>query len=142
MIIGQAQFIAGINNSHGAPPDIKKLKGKIFIKLLNRETLIYLLMEMGEICIGPVVYSLVSKLSPKQIASTLMGIMFLSISLGEYLSGKLGAFMTVPEGISGSVEMMPYFSSVFIKIGVGSLLIAVLIIILIPVLRKWMQEVK
>ena len=102
----------------------------------------YLLMEMGEICIGPVVYSLVSKLSPKQIASTLMGIMFLSISLGEYLSGKLGAFMTVPDGISGSVEMMPYFSSVFIKIGAGSLLIAVLIMILIPVLRKWMQDVK
>ena len=102
----------------------------------------YLLMEMGEICIGPVVYSLVSKLSPTKIASTLMGIMFLSISLGEYLSGKLGAFMTVPEGVSSSVEMMPYFSSVFIKIGAGSLLIAALIAILIPVLRKWMQEVK
>ena len=310
MIIGQAQFIAGINNSHGAPPDIKKLKEKIFIKLLDRETLIYLLtlvvvamvtlllqfpgfmniimlpltiiafvyiivvsfrfsreerwklfaamticlitslfwafyeqiggslslfslhnvnlnlggaelsglsinsftpsawlvvltpisirlwkwldnknanprsyiklmlsfmfmsfcflllwlgsflnkdtgmlpvsyliaayllMEMGEICLGPVVYSLVSKLAPKEIASTLMGIMFLSIALGEYLSGKLGAFMTVPEGISSSVEMMPYFSSIFFKIGVGSLLIAVLIIILIPVLKKWMQEVK
>jgi POT family proton-dependent oligopeptide transporter len=43
MIIGQAQFIAGINNSHGAPPDIKKLKEEDFTKLLDRETLIYLL---------------------------------------------------------------------------------------------------
>ena len=102
----------------------------------------YLLMEMGEICLGPVVYSLVSKLAPKEIASTLMGIMFLSISLGEYLSGKLGAFMTVPEGISRPIEMMPYFSSIFLKIGIGSLLISLLIMILIPVLRKWMQEVK
>jgi POT family proton-dependent oligopeptide transporter len=102
----------------------------------------YLLMEMGEICIGPVVYSLVSKLAPKEIASTLMGIMFLSISLGEYLSGKLGAFMTVPEGISNPIEMMPYFSSIFLKIGIGSLLISVLIVLLVPLLRKWMQEVK
>jgi POT family proton-dependent oligopeptide transporter len=102
----------------------------------------YLFMEMGEICIGPVVYSLVSKLSPKVIASTLMGVMYLSISLGEYLSGKLGAFMSVPEGISNPVETMPYFSSVFMKIGGGSLLIALLIILLIPVLKKWMQEVK
>jgi amino acid/peptide transporter (Peptide:H+ symporter), bacterial len=102
----------------------------------------YLLMEMGEICLGPVVYSLVSKLSPKEIASTLMGIMFLSVSLGEYLSGKLGAFMTVPENISKPIEMMPYFSSIFLKIGIGSLLISLLIILLIPVLRKWMQEVR
>lgn len=102
----------------------------------------YLLMEIGEICIGPVVYSLVSKLSPKSIASTLMGIMFLSISLGEYLSGKLGAFMTVPDGISSPTEMMPYFSSIFLKIGFGALCICVLILILIPILKKWMQEVR
>ncbi len=102
----------------------------------------YLLMEMGEICIGPVVYSLVSKLAPKQMASTLMGIMFLSVSLGEYLSGKLGAFMTVPEGISNPMEMMPYFSSIFLKIGIGSLSISLLIIALIPLLKKWMQEVR
>lgn len=102
----------------------------------------YLLMEMGEICIGPVVYSLVSKLAPKEMVSTLMGIMFLSVALGEYLSGKLGAFMTVPEGISNPIEMMPYFSSVFIKIGIGSLLISLIIIALIPLLKKWMQNVK
>jgi len=102
----------------------------------------YLLLEMGEICLGPVVYSLVSKLAPKGFASTLMGIMFLSVSLGEYLSGKLGAFMTVPEGISDPVEMMPYFSSIFLKIGLSSLSISALIILLIPLLRKWMQDVK
>ncbi|MEO8568107.1 MAG: peptide MFS transporter [Ginsengibacter sp.] len=102
----------------------------------------YLLLEMGEICIGPVVYSLVSKLAPKEMASTLMGIMFLSISLGEYLSGKLGAFMTVPDGISSPIETMPYFSSIFFKIGIGSLLISVLIMLLVPLLKKWMQEVK
>jgi len=102
----------------------------------------YLLLEIGEICIGPVVYSLVSKLSPKSISGTMMGIMFLSISFGEYLSGKLGAFMTVPEGISNPIEMMPYFSSIFLKIGIGCLMISLFIIFLIPVLKKWMQEVK
>src|SRR6185295_14175124 len=41
MIFGQAQFIAGINKSRGAPPDLKKLKEKLFINLLDRERLIY-----------------------------------------------------------------------------------------------------
>jgi hypothetical protein len=50
--------------------------------------------------------------------------------------------MTVPEGISNPIEMMPYFSSIFLKIGIGALLISLFIITLIPILRKWMQEVK
>ena len=102
----------------------------------------YLFLEMGEICMGPVAYSLASKLSPAIIASTLMGVMYLSISLGEYLSGKIGAFMSVPDNIINPVEMMPYFSSVFIKIAAGCVLIALLITALIPLLKKWMQDVK
>ncbi|MEO6548973.1 MAG: peptide MFS transporter [Ferruginibacter sp.] len=102
----------------------------------------YLFMEMGEICLGPVVFSLVSQLSPKVLVSSLMGIMFLSVSLGEFLSGKLGALMVIPDGMSNPVEMMPYFSSVFLKIAVGSFSIAVLIVLIIPILKKWMQDVK
>lgn len=102
----------------------------------------YLLMEMGEICLGPVSYSLASKLSPATIASTVMGVMYLSISLGEFLSGKLGALMSVPSNITNPAEMMPYFSSVFIKIAIGCALIAMLITMLIPLIKKWMQDVK
>jgi POT family proton-dependent oligopeptide transporter len=102
----------------------------------------YLFMEIGEICLGPVSFSLASKLSPKQIASTTMGLMYLSISFGEYLAGKLGSFMTVPEGISDPVRMMPYFSAVFLKIAFGSLFIALLVAMLSPLLKKWMMEIK
>ncbi|MDE3211739.1 MAG: oligopeptide:H+ symporter, partial [Bacteroidota bacterium] len=101
----------------------------------------YAFLEVGEICIGPVAYSLASNLSPKAIVSTLMGVMYLSVSLGEFLSGKLGSLMAVPSTISDPVQMMPYFSSVFLKIAAGAVLIAVLIMALIPVLKKWMQEV-
>jgi POT family proton-dependent oligopeptide transporter len=68
----------------------------------------YMFLEIGEICLGPVVFSLASKLSPVTIASTVMGLMYLSISLGEYLSGRLGSVMAVPEGIVDPVKMMPY----------------------------------
>jgi POT family proton-dependent oligopeptide transporter len=102
----------------------------------------YVFLEMGEICLGPVAYSLASKLSPAIIASTVMGVMYLSVSLGEYLSGKLGAFMSVPSNIINPVEIMPYFSSVFIKIAIGCVVIALLIILLIPLFKKWMQDVQ
>lgn len=101
----------------------------------------YLFIEMGEICIGPMLYSLIANLSPKNIISTLWGIMNLCIALGAYLSGKIGALMIIPEGISSPIIMMPYFSSIFLKIGIGSLLISLLIIGLFPLLKKWMNEV-
>ena len=101
----------------------------------------YLFIEMAEICIGPMLYSLIANLSPKNIISTLWGIMNLCIALGAYLSGKIGALMIIPEGISNPIEMMPYFSSIFLKIGIGSLLISLLIIGLFPLLKKWMYEV-
>jgi len=102
----------------------------------------YLFLELGEICLGPVAYSLASNLSPKVMVTTVVGVMYLSISLGEYLSGKLGSLMAVPERLSNPIEMMPFFSIVFLKIAIGALAIAVLIILLIPLLKKWMQEVK
>lgn len=102
----------------------------------------YLFMEVGEICLGPVSFSLASKLSPTAIASTVMGLMYLSVSLGEYLAGKLGTFMTVPDGITDPVTMMPYFSNVFLKIVFGAACIALLVALLSPLLKKWMQEIK
>ncbi len=102
----------------------------------------YLFLELGEICIGPVAFSLASNLSPKAIVSTVMGVMYLSISLGEYLSGKLGSLMAVPEEVSNPIEMMPYFSDIFLKIAIGAVAIAVLILLLVPLLKKWMQEVR
>ena len=102
----------------------------------------YLFLELGEICLGPVAYSLASNLSPKVMVTTVVGVMYLSISLGEYLSGKLGSLMAVPERLSNPIEMMPFFSTVFLKIAIGAVAIAVLIILLIPLLKKWMQEVK
>jgi proton-dependent oligopeptide transporter, POT family len=102
----------------------------------------YLFLELGEICLGPVVFSLASKLSPVSIASTLMGVMYLSVSLGEYFSGLLGSVMSVPESITDPVTMMPYFSTVFLRIAAGCFVIALIIAALIPLLKKWMQEVK
>ncbi len=102
----------------------------------------YLFLELGELCVGPVAFALASNLSPKAIVTTVVGVMYMSISLGEYLSGKLGALMAVPEGLSDPIKMMPYFSAVFLKIATGAFGIALLILLLIPLLKKWMQEVK
>jgi POT family proton-dependent oligopeptide transporter len=60
-------------------------------------TLTYLLQTLGELCISPVGMSTMTKLAPRRIASLIMGVWFVSISVGDYLSGKFASvYETMP----------------------------------------------
>jgi POT family proton-dependent oligopeptide transporter len=48
----------------------------------------YLLQTLGELCLSPVGLSAMSKLAPERAAGFMMGIWFLSISIGNWLAGK------------------------------------------------------
>ncbi len=60
-------------------------------------TLTYLLQTIGELCLSPVGLSAMTKLAPKSIGGLIMGIFFLSISVGDYISGRLASiYDTMP----------------------------------------------
>ena len=58
-------------------------------------TVTYLLLTIGELCISPVGLSAMTKLAPRRIAGLIMGIFFLSISVGDYISGRLASIYEV-----------------------------------------------
>jgi POT family proton-dependent oligopeptide transporter len=49
--------------------------------------LVYLLQTFGELCLSPVGLSAVTKLSPARMVGLMMGVWFLSISIGSYIAG-------------------------------------------------------
>ena len=102
----------------------------------------YFLMELSEVCIGPSVYSLTSKLSPGKIVSTMMGILYIGQSLGQYLAAKIGALMIVPANVTDPIISLPYYSTNFLNLVYISTGLAVMALILYPLMKKWMQEVK
>jgi POT family proton-dependent oligopeptide transporter len=51
----------------------------------------YGVITVGELCLSPMGLSLVSKLSPPRITALMMGGLFLSISIGNKLSGVLAS---------------------------------------------------
>lgn len=51
-------------------------------------TVVYFLHTVGELMLSPVGLSAITKLAPMRIASLLMGVWFLSISVGDYLGGR------------------------------------------------------
>jgi len=53
--------------------------------------LTYLLQTVGELCLSPVGLSAMTKLAPQRIAGLVMGIWFVSLSVGDYISGRLAS---------------------------------------------------
>lgn len=54
-------------------------------------TLTYLLHTIGELCLSPVGLSAMTKLAPARIAGLMMGVFFLSISVGDFIGGRLAS---------------------------------------------------
>jgi len=54
-------------------------------------TAVYLLHTIGELCLSPVGLSAMTKLAPARISSFVMGVWFLSLSVGNYLGGRLAS---------------------------------------------------
>jgi POT family proton-dependent oligopeptide transporter len=60
-------------------------------------SLTYLLQTIGELCLSPVGMSTMTKIAPQRIVSMMMGVWYVSISVGDYLSGKLASvYETMP----------------------------------------------
>ena len=54
-------------------------------------TATYFLHTVGELCLSPVGLSAMTKLAPARICGLMMGVWFLSISVGDYISGRLAS---------------------------------------------------
>jgi len=52
----------------------------------------YFLQTLGELCLSPVGLSAMTKLAPKRIAGFMMGVWFLSVSIGDWAAGKAASF--------------------------------------------------
>jgi POT family proton-dependent oligopeptide transporter len=51
----------------------------------------YFLHTCGELCLSPVGLSAMTKLAPARVAGLMMGVYFLSISIGNYMGGRMAA---------------------------------------------------
>ncbi len=105
----------------------------------------YCFIILGELCLSPIGLSMVTKLSPAKMVSLMMGIWFFASAIGEFLAGKIGALMSVPEEVlakNDPVLSLPYYADVIQKIGIASVVIGVLLIFTVPFLRRWMGNVK
>lgn len=96
----------------------------------------YLLHTFGELSLSPVGLSLVTKLAPAQYGGQMMGIWFLSVSLGNLFAGLIAG--EASGGTEESLAQMPdqYKIIVLTSLGAGALLL-----LLSKPIRKMMGNV-
>lgn len=105
-----------------------------------------MLQTTGELCISPVGLSMITKLSPKILVSTVMGAWFLATAFSQYLAMIISQFTGVSHGegqekiIPAPVETVNVYGDVFQKIAIAAIVAGVICLILAPMLKKWMHE--
>lgn len=63
----------------------------------------YLLISLAELFLSPIGLAAVTDLIRPQVVSTMMGIFFVSLGFGGYLSGKLAGFAAIDTQVKGSL---------------------------------------
>ena len=106
----------------------------------------YLLHTTGELCLSPVGLSMITKLSPRRLVSTMMGAWFLATAFAQYVAAIISQFTGVGEGdgdqagVPIPAETVNVYGDVFYQIflvGIGS---AAVCFLLAPLLKKWQHE--
>jgi POT family proton-dependent oligopeptide transporter len=106
---------------------------------------LYFIHSFAELCISPVGLSMITKLSIARIVGLMMGVWFLSISVAQYVAGIVAQVASV-ETVGGQVTNLKVsletYTGVFWTIGLVSVGIGLLLLMISPIIKKWMHGVQ
>jgi proton-dependent oligopeptide transporter, POT family len=88
---------------------------------------VYVVHTIGELCLSPIGYSLVTRVAPARMVGLMMGTWFCFYGAGNYLAGTLESLLT-------ESKIPLYQFLVASSVGPGLALLA-----LVPLLRRWMH---
>ncbi|EQB04401.1 peptide MFS transporter [Sphingobium baderi] len=106
---------------------------------------LYLIHSAAELCISPVGLSMITKLSLARVVGLMMGVWFLSISVAQYVAGMVAQVASV-ETVGGQVTNLKLsldtYVGVFWTIGVAAAVVGAVLLVLAPLIKRWMHGVQ
>lgn len=103
--------------------------------------LLYLLHTLGELALSPVGLSLVTKLAPAKVVGFMMGFWFLSSAIAHQAGKWVAGEVDPPPGATAETKLAMSLE-VFNQVGLFAVGSGVLLLVLSPVIKKWMHGVK
>jgi POT family proton-dependent oligopeptide transporter len=102
----------------------------------------YFVMTFGELCLSPIGLSIMTKLSPQRLQGVMMGMWFLASAYGQYVAGILGAGMSKAGENDPLPQKLITYTDGYLQLAIYALVAGIVLIIISPLVRKLMQEVK
>ena len=94
----------------------------------------YFLHTCGELCLSPVGLSTMTKLAPRRYISQMMGMWFVGTAAGNLVAGLVAGRFD-----PNDLDQMPNLFMNFVYSGIG---VGIILLLLFPMLKKWMGDVK
>ena len=99
----------------------------------------YILQSVAELLISPIGYAMIGKLAPRQYQGVMMGTWMLVTGTASILASNFSGL--IPEAAKGMPSATnPTYDHIFSMLGWGSVGVGVVLVILIPVLRKLITD--
>ena len=97
--------------------------------------LIYFFQTTGELCLSPVGLSAMNRLAPVHLASLIMGAWFYMTAAGSFVAGKIGEATGGHDGEMTKEGTLAVYST----IGWWTIAIGVVVVLVSPVVKRWMH---
>lgn len=98
----------------------------------------YVLQSIAELLISPIGYAMIGKLAPARYQGVMMGCWMMVTGVASVLAGYISGLMPVNSG-STPVLTNPGYSHIFTLLGWGSAAVGLVLLLLMPLLRKLIQ---
>ena len=99
----------------------------------------YVLQSVGELFISPIGYAMIGKLAPRQYQGIMMGSFMLVTGLASLFAGDFSGMVPEPAGTT-ALATNPEYATLFGRLGWGSTAVGVTLALMIPLLRRLINE--
>ncbi len=115
------------------------LTGKTSLDLF---TFGWFIITFGELCLSPIGMSAMTKLSPQKTQAVMMGMWFLASAYGQYFAGLLGANIAEASEKTSNYNKLIVYANGYKQLSVYALILGIILIVISPIVKKLMQDVK
>jgi POT family proton-dependent oligopeptide transporter len=105
-------------------------------------TAAYFIVTLGELCLSPIGLSIMTKLSPARLQGVMMGMWFLASAYGQYAAGLFGASIVSDVKNATAMDKLESYTEGYKHFALYAIISGVILIVISPLIRKLMQEVK
>ncbi|NNT70680.1 peptide MFS transporter [Flavobacterium sp. IMCC34852] len=102
----------------------------------------WFIITFGELCLSPIGMSAMTKLSPQKTQAVIMGMWFLASAYGQYFAGLLGANIAEASENATNLEKLNTYADGYQQLAIYALIAGVVLILISPLVKKLMQDVK